>query len=139
MLDTITKHISTNFRIFWDKIRKMCVSSIILKCETVFFLNVIPGVFINIVFFRKFENVFRTLASLGVYTGLQDLPTKLQVEHQRCSRTGRAMKNHNILRKEKKKETRSRPRKLSKNKVFRLKVFYFQPQYSFCHLSIRPN
>ena len=36
---------------------------------------------------------------LGVYTGLHAWTTKWQVEDQRCSRTGRVKKNHNILRK----------------------------------------
>ena len=36
---------------------------------------------------------------LGVYTRLDAWSTKWQVEHQRCSRTGRVKKNHNILRK----------------------------------------
>ena len=34
-----------------------------------------------------------------MYTGLHAWATKWQVEHQRCSRTGRVEKNHNILRK----------------------------------------
>ena len=49
--------------------------------------------------FRKFQNIFRTLASLDVYTILHAWITKWQVEHQRCSRTGRVQKNPNILRK----------------------------------------
>ena len=56
-------------------------------------------VFIKYCVFRKFLYIFRTLASLGVYTGLYAWTTKWQVEHQRYSRTGRVKKNHNILRK----------------------------------------
>ena len=36
---------------------------------------------------------------LGVYTVLHAWTTKWQVEHQRCSKTGRVKKTHNILRK----------------------------------------
>ena len=46
-------------------------------------------------FFRRFQYIFRTLFSLGVSVCTH----ARQVEHQRCSRTGRVQKYHKILRK----------------------------------------
>ena len=56
------------------------------------------GCSLNIVLFRKFQNIFWTLASLSVFPQCVHR-TKWQVENQRFSRTGRVKKNHNILRK----------------------------------------
>ena len=53
------------------------------------------GCSLNIVFYSEFFKIFRTLFSLGVSMCTHTR----QVEHQRCSRTGRIQKNHNILRK----------------------------------------
>ena len=50
------------------------------------------GCSLNIVsFFRKFQNIFRTPASLG-FPVLCTRTIKWQVENQRCSRTGRVQK-----------------------------------------------
>ena len=46
----------------------------------------------NIVFFRRFKNIFRTLFSLGVSVCTHTR----EVEHQRCSRTGRVQKIQNF-------------------------------------------
>ena len=53
------------------------------------------GCSLNIVFFRRFYYIFRTLLSLVVSVCTH----ARQVEHQRCSRTGRVQKIHKILRK----------------------------------------
>ena len=50
---------------------------------------------LNIVFFRRYWNIFRTLFSLDVSVCTHTR----QVENQRCSRTGRVQKNQNILKK----------------------------------------
>ena len=47
------------------------------------------GCSLNIVFFRRFYYIFRTLFSLDVSACTHTR----QVEHQRCSRTGRVKKN----------------------------------------------
>ena len=60
------------------------------------------GCSLNIVLFRKIQNIFRTLASIGVYTGLHAWTTKWQVERQRIAtarQNWQSLKNHNILRK----------------------------------------
>ena len=52
-------------------------------------------VFIKYCVFSELFKIFRTLFSLGV----SDCTHTRQVENQRCSRTGRVQKNHEILRK----------------------------------------
>ena len=47
---------------------------------------------LNIVFFRRFQYIFRTPFSLDISVCTH----ARQVEHQRCSRTGRVQKNHKI-------------------------------------------
>ena len=56
------------------------------------------GCSLNIVFFFKDFRIFRTLGFLCLPVLLCVHKTR-KVEHQRCSRTGRVQKNHNILRK----------------------------------------
>ena len=58
-------------------------------------MNFDTGCSLNIVFFSDFFEKFRTLFSFGVRVCTQTR----QVENQRCSRTRRVQKNHNILRK----------------------------------------
>ena len=50
------------------------------------------GCSLNIVFFRRFLYIFRTQFSLDVSVCTHTR----QAEHQRCSRTGRVQKKHNI-------------------------------------------
>ena len=55
--------------------------------------NTITGCSLNIVFFSDFWKIFWTLFSLGVSVCTHNR----QVEHRRCSRTGRAQKNNKIF------------------------------------------
>ena len=48
-------------------------------------------------FFQRFYNIFRILASLGFPSVPGSVCTQLQVKHQGCSRICRVQKNHNIL------------------------------------------
>ena len=62
------------------------------RCHAVKRLQDDTGFSLNIVFFTEFLKIFRTLFSLGVSVRTHTR----QVENQRCSRTGRVQKNHNI-------------------------------------------
>ena len=64
-----------------------------------FLISSYTGCSLNIVFLSKDFRIFRTLAFL-CFPLVSVLCTHTrQVEHQRCSRTGRVQKNHKILRK----------------------------------------
>ena len=56
-------------------------------------------VLINYCVFSKILKYSLSWLFLGLYTGLHAWTTKWQVEHPRCSRTGRVKKNYKILRK----------------------------------------